>query len=286
MQPRARIRSRGSGHRHSRRISGIRISRTSVYETIEEEISVINTPVLDCFPDSVKATLSPVIDDNVVVVDPDDTSSTDWDERGIAALRRYYTLKDEADIMISESKQVWLDTPFSIYAVQCASSHQIKDFLLTDIAAFEPPAQRSGMRALLEHSRQTYVTLPAELRRIRSRTSSRPTPYPQPQRAVRVSLSPSTERPDIPSIQAAVASAPSTAPALIPQALQQRRVNSNTVVTEGSPLVTGKNVKVDSGLFSQSHIGLDVRRNTPGRAKRRVGKENKESFTSPGAMTA
>jgi serine/arginine repetitive matrix protein 2 len=120
MQPRARIRSRGSGHR--RRISGIRISRTSVYETIEEEISVINTPVLDCFPDSVKVPLSPVIDDNVIVVDPDDTASTDWDEHGIAALRRYFTLKDEADVTISESKQVWLDTPFSIYAAQCASS--------------------------------------------------------------------------------------------------------------------------------------------------------------------
>ena len=248
---------------------------------------MINTPVLDCFPDTVKATLSPVIDDNVVVVDPNDTSSTDWDERGIAALRRYYTLKDEADIMISESKQAWLDTPFSIYAVQCASSCQIdKDFPLTHIAAFEPPAYRSGMRALLEHSRQTYVALPAELRRIRSRTSSRPTPYPQPQRAVRVSLSPSTVRPDIPSIQASAVSAPSTVPALIPQALQQRRVNPNTVVAEGSPLVTGKNVKVDSGSFSQSRIGFDARRNTPGRAKRGVGKENKENFTSPGTMTA
>lgn len=85
-------------------------------------MSLINTPVLDRFPDSVKATLSPVIDDNVIVVVPDDTSSTDWDERGIAALRRYYTLKDEADITINESKQLWLDTPFSIYAVQCAST--------------------------------------------------------------------------------------------------------------------------------------------------------------------
>jgi serine/arginine repetitive matrix protein 2 len=121
MQPRARIRSRGSGHRHSRRISGIRISRSSVYETIEEEMSVINTPVLDGFPESVKTNLSPVVDDSVIVVDPGDTSSADWDERGIAALRRYYTLKDEADITISESKQVWLDTPFSIYSMQCAS---------------------------------------------------------------------------------------------------------------------------------------------------------------------
>ena len=61
-----------------------------------------------------------VIDDKVIVVDPDVTS-TYWDERGIAALRRYYTLKDEADITISESKHVWLDTPYSIHSVQCAS---------------------------------------------------------------------------------------------------------------------------------------------------------------------
>jgi len=228
---------------------------------------VINTPVSDCFPDSVKATLSPVIDDNVIVVDPDGTSSTDWDERGIVALRRYYTLKDEADITINESKQLWLDTPFSIYAVQ----------------SFEPPAHRSGMRALLEHSRQAYGSLPAELRRIRSRTSSRPTPYPQPQRAVRVSSSPSTVCPDIPTNQTSIVS---TAPALIPQALQQRPVNSNTVVTDGSPMLTGKNAKIPSSSFSQSRIDFDARRNTAGRSKRGVNKENKENITSPGAKMA
>ncbi|KAH8996246.1 hypothetical protein EDB92DRAFT_1842897 [Lactarius akahatsu] len=268
VQPRTRIRSRGSGHR--RRISGIRISRTSVYETIEEEMSAISTPVLDCFPDSVKAPLSPVIDDNVIVVDPDDTSPTDWDERGIAALRRYYTLKDEADVTISESKQAWLDTPFSVYAVQ----------------SFEPPAHRSGMRALLEHSRQTYGSLPAELRRIRSRTSSRPTPYPQPQRTVKISLSPSTVHPVIPTSQTSAVLAPSVTPALIPQALQQRPINPNTVVAGESSLVPGKNAKVGSGPFSQSRIGLDARRNTPGRAKRSVGKENKENTISSGVMTA
>ncbi|KAH9029382.1 hypothetical protein EDB84DRAFT_1439362 [Lactarius hengduanensis] len=259
VQPRTRIRSRGSGHR--RRISGIRISRTSVYETIEEEMSAISTPVLDCFPDTVKAPLSPVIDDNVIVI-------------GMSAeLRRCagtYTLKDEADVTISESKQAWLDTPFSVYAVQ----------------SFEPPAHRSGMRALLEQSRQTYGSLPAELRRIRSRTSSRPTPYPQPQRAVKISLSPSTVRPVIPTSQTSAVLAPSATPALIPQALQQRPVNSNTVVAEESSLIPGKNAKVGSGPFSQSRIGFDARRNTPGRAKRGVGKENKENTISSGVMTA
>jgi serine/arginine repetitive matrix protein 2 len=116
VQPRSRIRSKGHGHR--RRLSGIQISRASVYETIEEEN---HTPSTDGFPDSVKTSLSPVIDDGVIIVDPDDTSIIEWDERGIVALREYYTLKDEANIAVKESKQLWLDTPFSIYAVQCTS---------------------------------------------------------------------------------------------------------------------------------------------------------------------
>lgn len=114
MQSRTRTRSKGHGHR--RRLSGIQLSRRSVYETIEEEN---HSPVVDGFPDSLKAPLSPVIDDNVIIVDPDDVSAVEWDERGIVALRKYYTLKDEADVTIEESKQLWLDTPFSIYAVQC-----------------------------------------------------------------------------------------------------------------------------------------------------------------------
>lgn len=116
MQSRNRIRSKGHGHR--RRLSGIQITRASVYETIEEEN---NTSISDDFPDSVKAPLPLVTDDNVIIVDPDDVSTVEWDERGIVALRRYYTLKDEVDVTIKESKQLWLDTPLSIYAVQCAS---------------------------------------------------------------------------------------------------------------------------------------------------------------------
>jgi hypothetical protein len=116
MQSRTRIRSKGHGHR--RRLSGIQISRASVYETIEEEN---NTPISDGFPESIKASLSPVIDDNIIIVDPDDASTVEWDEAGIVAMRKYYTLKDEVDVTIEESKQLWLDTPFSIYAVQCAS---------------------------------------------------------------------------------------------------------------------------------------------------------------------
>jgi serine/arginine repetitive matrix protein 2 len=67
---------------------------------------------------SVKTSLFPIVDGDVIIVDPDDASNVQLDERGIVALRKYYTLKDEADVTIQESKQSWPDTPFSIYAVQ------------------------------------------------------------------------------------------------------------------------------------------------------------------------
>jgi len=43
-----------------------------------------------------------------------------WDdERGISALRKYYTLRDEVQDAVTESKRTWVDTPFSLFAVQC-----------------------------------------------------------------------------------------------------------------------------------------------------------------------
>jgi len=287
MQSRTRMRSKGHGHR--RRLSGIQISRrTSVYETIEEEN---NSPISDGFPESLNAPLSPVIDDNVIIVDPDDTCSIEWDERGIAALRKYYTLKDEADVTLKESKQSWLDTPFSIYAVQCASHTQLLGPSLTQFTAFEPPAHRSGMRALLEHSRQTYGHLSAEYRRIRSRTSSRPSPYPQPQRAIKISLSPSAVDPEVHTV---VAPNPAPAPALsaapapmsVFQPLHQRTINKNTVTAEVSPLVPGKGGKGESGPLPPSRFSSNARRSGPGSTKRGIGKENHGRDSASGTMTA
>jgi hypothetical protein len=46
--------------------------------------------------------------------------SSVWDdERGIVALRKYYALRDEAQTTVSESRRMWLDTPFSLFAIQC-----------------------------------------------------------------------------------------------------------------------------------------------------------------------
>ncbi|KAH9837979.1 uncharacterized protein C8Q71DRAFT_898946 [Rhodofomes roseus] len=162
---RVRTRARGTGHR--RRISQARASRSSVYETIEEESSVTLSP-------SPAKALSPISShmatpgDSVFIVDEDSQSMyNDWnDERGITTLRRYYALKDEAHETVIESKQMWMDTPFSIFAVQ----------------SFYPPHNRGGMCAMLEHSQKNYGPLPSDLhpRRIRSRTSSRASPYPLP----------------------------------------------------------------------------------------------------------
>jgi serine/arginine repetitive matrix protein 2 len=149
------------------------------------------------------------------------------------------------------------------------------------------------MRALLEHSRQTYGPLSAELRRIRSRTSSRPSPYPQPQRAIKISLSPSVVRPEVHTLAAPkLAPAPvlsvNPPPTLASQPLQERIILKNTVsaTTDASSLAPGKNAKNDSRPLSQSRFSSNARRNTPGFTKRGIGKENQERDLSSGIMTA
>jgi len=92
------------------------VSRHSVYETIEEESNVS--------PTTVKAFKSNTNDVPVIVVssgsvDLTVSDSSLWDnELGMAALDQYYTLRTEAEDAVIESKRMWLDTPFSLYAVQ------------------------------------------------------------------------------------------------------------------------------------------------------------------------
>jgi serine/arginine repetitive matrix protein 2 len=152
---RARARARGRGHRT--RFSQSHLSRSSVYETIEEEqASVHNSPAI--------SKNSPTIRQAVYIVDPQSPEYDIWDdEQGIEALRRYYALRDEAQNTVTESKQLWEDTPFSLFALQ----------------SFTIPRNPAAMQALLEHSVKNYGNLPSELRqRTRSRTSSRASPYP------------------------------------------------------------------------------------------------------------
>ncbi|KAJ7667434.1 hypothetical protein B0H17DRAFT_254379 [Mycena rosella] len=171
MTARDRVRARARGHGHRRRVSvaQARASRSSVYETIQEEMA---SPA----PSSTasKKSSSPTARQDIFIVDADSGSvdlsadGTGWDdERGIIALRKYYALRHEAEDTVIESKRMWSDTPFSVYALQ----------------AFQPPQHPEGMQALLQHSVQNYGPLPSELgpRRVRSRTQSRASPYPQRQ---------------------------------------------------------------------------------------------------------
>jgi len=122
---RRRARARAHGHGHRRRISQARASRSSVYETIEEEMSIASSPArsLASKKSSSTTTCQPIF-----IVDPETASinttpgASVWDdERGIVALRKYYALRDEAQDTVIESKRQWLDTPFSVFALQCKS---------------------------------------------------------------------------------------------------------------------------------------------------------------------
>lgn len=116
-----RARARGTGHR--RRLSIARASRSSVYETIQEESLVLSgspTPVKSAEQSSLLRAAPPEFStDSVYVVDPETASISDWDdEHGIVSMRKYYALRDEAEDTVVESKKAWEDTPFSIFAVQ------------------------------------------------------------------------------------------------------------------------------------------------------------------------
>lgn len=127
---RMRARARGAGHRRrASQIAQARMSRSSVYETIEEEMSVNNTPGPSKTVSPDKTALSPVRDD-VMIVDADDTRSVrSWNEdKDMVELKKYYALKNEAHDTVEESRRTWMDTPFSIYAVQC-ESFSVKNFL-------------------------------------------------------------------------------------------------------------------------------------------------------------
>ena len=118
VRTRTRLRARGQGHR--RRYSA-RLSRHSVYETIEEETNVSPARTM-MSTKSATPTSQPVI---IVTSDSADLTVSDrsfWDsERDIIALDKYCALRNEADHTVVESKRIWTDTPFSLFAVQSKS---------------------------------------------------------------------------------------------------------------------------------------------------------------------
>lgn len=112
---RHQVRARARGHGHRRRTQA---SRSSVYETIEEE--KMNSP-------SSHKTYLPSMMDTPTICRPLESESDTVrlgrhilnNESGTLTLRKYYALRDEAHTTVVESKRIWRDTPSSIFAVQC-----------------------------------------------------------------------------------------------------------------------------------------------------------------------
>ncbi|KAL6299475.1 hypothetical protein BKA93DRAFT_870647 [Sparassis latifolia] len=276
---RARARARGTGHR--RRISQARASRSSVYETILEEASVAGSPspAKSLALSSIMSMSPGPVGDSIIVVDGDNDSISKWDdERGIVTLRKYYALRDEAHDTVTESKRTWSDTPFSVFAVQ----------------SFRPPNNRGGMQAMLEHSQKNYGSLPSELRlhRIRSRTSSRASPYPL--RSVRSSVSPSMSPeqswPSSAELHVELSAPKELLPPVppVPSVLREVHVDANTMspppaIQPPKPF-TPFAIDFDTSKMGKSNLGLpahprprvtsSARRTALGWSKRSTGKSS------------
>ena len=252
---------------------------TSVYETIQEEGLGASDPGEVPKIEIPAAVYNSV--HSVHIIDDSDGMEVEWDnERGIVAMRRYGALKNEADDAVTESKQIWLDTPFSLFAVQ----------------SFQPPHHPSGMKAMLEHSQQNYGPLPLELRchRVRSRTYSRPSPYPQ-----RTVKSASPERPSPqPSPRKREEIAADVTVATIAQPLQQKSVNVNSrtpapAIKDLNPIspfmVEFDKSKGDKSLNERTvrpRVTSSTRRAALGWSKRNPGKSSElKENTSIGTLT-
>ena len=103
---RTRARARGAGHRC--RYSKAHMSRASVYETIEEDLSSSTSS------SSAQSLNESPTCQQVFIVDSDTASvhsrsdEVTWDdEHGIVALRGFYALRDEAVETVTESKRMW-----------------------------------------------------------------------------------------------------------------------------------------------------------------------------------
>lgn len=156
------------------------------------------------------------------------------------------------------------------------------------------------MQALLQHSIENYGPLPPELRRIRSRTQSRPSPYPQ-NRSIKTSVSSDQTRSSI--MDTARSSSFSKAQGQTPTAaLQQVLINPNiispvlpsphpdAVKKTNSPLVSepddSKFAKISSlPIAPRPRVPSNARRSALGWAKRSTGKNsNKENNISQGLI--
>ena len=297
---RARARARGDGHR--RRISQAQASRTqSIYETIEEEL-LSNASSEPASPLSLAFAQDNVLEishgnSSVFVVDPETASLNEpsaWDEdSSMMAMRKYYTLREEAQEMVTDSKRVWVDTPFSLYALQCELLiPPLANLLIPNVfIAFVPPKHPAGMQAMLQHSIDNYGPLSSDLRRIRSRTVSRPSPYPQ-SRAIKTPVTSDHRRPIAMDEDNMFVSEPTPkrtpAAALQPVSFNPNLVSRHPSVPKldalkGSPMVPESELVKTFGL-PRPRVPSNARRSALGWSKRSTGKENKENNLSQGSI--
>lgn len=154
--------------------------------------------------------------------------------------------------------------------------------MLSLSAAFELPLNAPAMKAMLEHSKQNFGPLPSELRphRVRSRTSSRPSPYPLRPRAA-----PDQSRSTLPGKP--FASPEELFPA--PAALQEISVHHNISLVpqersfDGKPFFSSA-ADAEPSKVEKSALGVPrprvksgVKRPTVGLSKRGTGKTSKPS---------
>ena len=108
---------------HRRRYSKSHISRSSVYETVEEEISNVSTFKSSSISLSKKSSpMSLRLASPFSLLIPTLFQLT-RSRRNLLGmtnvrLRKYYALRDEAENVMVESKHTWLDTPISLFALQ------------------------------------------------------------------------------------------------------------------------------------------------------------------------
>jgi hypothetical protein len=143
------------------------------------------------------------------------------------------------------------------------------------------------MQALLEHSVQNYGPLPSELRprRIRSRTQSRPSPYPQ-NRTIKPVISPeNTNRPSNADLTRSFNT----------PVLQQVPVNPNIssspapsldVLKQFSPLTLEVEPKLENSFgltpAARPRVGSIARRTAFGWSKRSTGKSSTDQKENVG----
>lgn len=208
-------------------------------------------------------------------------------------MRKYYALRDEAENVVVESKRTWLDTPFTLFALQSKCRSFLFPLSFTNYFHQLAPGSPAGMQALLEHPVQCYRPLPSDLRSRRVRTSSRPSPYPQ-SRVSKITISPNQPRPsNVEEVHGQKA--------LATPVLQEVKVNTNVksstapsleAIKPFSPIFLDVEPKRENayGLApaARPRVPSNARRSALGWSKRSTGRKSltdqKENVVGQGAV--